>query len=181
MTGGVNQSVNAIILESINIGGLVFRVIILFSILMGFSVSVFADTYPAFEQYFSSAFPASMYPSGESACTGAAHVYDATYTGEYTPPVGTFGNCKVYSSSSQLITSNTVSINRTCPFGGSQTTSTGPCETYPLVLLARQGIQPANVSRYRLTVALLNMIMRVFVHRYRIVMPINRMVGISSI
>jgi hypothetical protein len=85
---------------------------------MTFSVSAFSDTYPTKQEYYSSAFPVEFYSDGNAACTGAAHHYGASYTGDWDGTLGVIGNCKIYNAGS-LVTSNKIGINYTCPYGGS--------------------------------------------------------------
>lgn len=109
------------------------------------SGNVFADSYPYVSKYYTNAFPATIYDSGAAACTGAALVYDSTYTGEWDGTFNSYTGCVIKSSTGQTITQTGVSENQTCPSGGSQIAANGPCENAP-VCPEGQTRQPPNYA-----------------------------------
>jgi hypothetical protein len=93
--------------------------IILFSILMVFSVFALADTYQArYEFYYGSMSSSTRFPTRDAACSYAKDAYSgASYTLQTVSPY----TCSIKNSSGTVITSGTMSSIEYCDYGGNQT------------------------------------------------------------
>jgi len=99
------------------------RKLIIFLILT-FSGSVFADTYPTTVKYYYGALSVqTMSSSGAAACTAAAVIYDSSYHGDFNGSYGPIDACKIYTPVNNFVTQSNIGIDYSCPYGGSYSSS----------------------------------------------------------